>query len=85
MRMIGVYMAKSALFKYYSDKLARVKSPEELQKLAKEITTKSFRASEKAALAVSCMFIAKQFDKKAAKSKVGVTDETVPLVCAAEE
>lgn len=78
-------MAKSALFKYYSDKLARVKSPEELQKLAKEIREKSFRADEKTALVVSCMFIAKQFDKKAAKSKVGVTDETVPLVCAAEE
>lgn len=78
-------MAKSALFKYYSDKLARVKSPDELQELAKEITTKSFRANEKAALALSCMFIAKQFDKKAAKMKVGVSDEDLPLDCPAEE
>lgn len=78
-------MAKSALFKYYSDKLARVKSPDELDKLAKEITTKSFRAQEKAALALSCMFIARQFDKKAAKSKVGVSDEDLPLDSSAEE
>lgn len=78
-------MAKSALFKYYSDKLARVKSPDELLRLANEIKTKSFKASEKAALALSCMFIAKQFDKKAAKSKVGVSDEDLPLDCCAEE
>lgn len=78
-------MAKSALFKYYSDKLARVKSPNELLKLANEIKTKSFKASEKTALALSCMFIAKQFDKKAAKLKVGVSDEDLPLDCCAEE
>lgn len=78
-------MAKSALFKYYSDKLARVKSPDELLKLANEIKTKSFKASEKTALALSCMFIAKQFDEKAAKSKVGVSDEDLSLDCCAEE
>lgn len=78
-------MAKSALFKYYSDKLARVKNPDELLKLANEIKTKSFKANEKAALSLSCVFIAKQFDKKAAKSKVGVTDEDIPLDCPVEE
>lgn len=77
-------MPKSELFKYYSDKLSRVKTPDELLALTREIARQSFRSDEQLALTIACMFIAKKFDKLAAKQKVGVTDETSSLDCCSE-
>lgn len=77
-------MAKSALFKYYSDKLARVKSPDELLALSREISTKSFKANEKAALSLSCVYIAKQFDKQNKKLRKAAVNEDSSMVCPPE-
>ena len=77
-------MAKSALFKYYSDRLARVKSPDELLELSREISSKSFKANEKAALSLSCVFIAKQFDKQNKKLRKAAENEVSSMVCQSE-
>lgn len=76
-------MAKSVLFKYYSDKIARCKSPDELLKISREISSKSFRADEKTALALACVFAAKQFDKQL--KKAGVSNEVSSLDSRSEE
>ena len=53
----------SALFNLYQERISRCKSPDELLKLSKEITTKSFKGNEKLALTLACIFAAKWFDK----------------------
>lgn len=52
-----------ALFNLYQDRISRCKSSDELLKLSKEITTKSFKGNEKIALTLACIFAAKWFDK----------------------
>ena len=54
---------RSALFNLYQDRISRCKSSDELLKLSKEITTKSFKRIEKIALTLACIFAAKWFDK----------------------
>ena len=79
-------MAKnSALYKLYADRLARCKSPDELIELSKEISKISFRAHERAALALSCMFIAKEFDKENKKLRKVLANEDFSMDCPVEE
>lgn len=54
---------RSAFFNLYQERIFRCKSPDELLKLSKEITTKSFKGGEKIALTLACIFAAKWFDK----------------------
>ena len=54
---------RSALFNLYQDRISRCQSSDELLKLSKEITTKSFKGAEKIALALLCIYAAKWFDK----------------------
>lgn len=53
----------SALFNLYQERISRCNSSDELLKLSKEITTKSFKGNEKLALSLACIFAAKWFDK----------------------
>ena len=53
----------SALFNLYQERISRCKSSDELLRLSREITTKSFKGNEKLALTLACIFAAKWFDK----------------------
>ena len=78
-------MAKqSALYNLYADRLARCQSPDELLTISKEISSISFRANERAALMLSCMFIAKQFDKEEKKLRKALANEDFSMVCQPE-
>ena len=78
-------LKKSALFNLYSDRLARCKSPDELMEIAQEMTAVHFPAHERAALALSCMYIAKRFDKEDKKLRKALANEDFSMVRCSEE
>lgn len=78
-------LKKSALYNLYADRLARCKSPDELMAISREITTINFKPNERAALALSCMFIAKQFDKEDKKLRKALANEDFSMVRCSEE
>lgn len=53
----------SALFNLYQERISRCQSSDELLKLSREITTKSFKGAEMVALVLLCIYAAKWFDK----------------------
>ena len=70
---------QSALYKLYADRLARCSSPDELLKLSREISEIPFRVTERTALLVSLVFIAKHFDKEGKKIKKVTENEVISL------
>lgn len=78
----GDFMAKqSALYKLYADRLSRCKSPDELLQLSREISNIPFKAHERTALMLSCVFIAKQFDRDAKKLRKVIANEDFSVDC----
>ena len=74
--LFGDVMARqSALYKIYADRLSRCSSPDELLQLSREISQIPFLATERTALFVSCVFIAKRFDKKGKQFRKAIVNE----------
>lgn len=54
----------SQIFNAFKDRLQRCKDPDELLQISKEITQADLIADEKTALALACVYYAKQMDKR---------------------
>ena len=70
----------SQLYNYYSERLARVKSPATLIELSNEIKAAPLKKKEMTALALACVFAAKYFDKHGGS----VDDQAAALECPGE-
>ena len=57
-------IASSQIFNAFKDRLQRCKDPDELLQISQEITQAPLCADEKIALALACMYLAKQMDKR---------------------